>query len=159
MRRLWEALRYEPCSPTCPNWLRYGVQPKDAKAGMRPGYCRGKAHRRETLGFGGRRVLVSRKWSGKTLSVHKAEQREWVQNLLGLERDPDPTRYIWMPASPSDPDVPSREERVMLGIADRSRWRPQIDEALAAVNGSNTGPEPDESTDSSATTKTAETAA
>jgi len=64
-----------------------------------------------------------------------------------------------MPASPSDPDVPSREERVMLGIADRSRWRPQIDEALAAVNGSNTGPEPDESTDSSATTKTAETAA
>jgi hypothetical protein len=25
--RLIEALRYEPCSPTCANWLRYGVQP------------------------------------------------------------------------------------------------------------------------------------
>jgi Replication initiator protein, pSAM2 len=27
--RLAEALRYEPCSPTCANWLRYGVQPKN----------------------------------------------------------------------------------------------------------------------------------
>jgi len=30
-----------------------------------PRLCKGRAHRRETLGFGGRRVLASRKWSGK----------------------------------------------------------------------------------------------
>jgi hypothetical protein len=30
--RLAEALRYEPCSPRCANWLRYGIQPKDPRA-------------------------------------------------------------------------------------------------------------------------------
>ena len=50
--RLADALRYEPCSPTCANWLRYGVQPKSAKAGQVPGACKGKAHRPEHLGYG-----------------------------------------------------------------------------------------------------------
>ena len=63
--RLIEALRYEPCSPSCANWLRYGIQPKGARAGMIPGLCKGKAHRAENLGYAGRRVLVSRKWSGQ----------------------------------------------------------------------------------------------
>ena len=43
--RLAEALRYEPCSPSCANWLRYGVQPRNARPGQMPGLCRGKAHR------------------------------------------------------------------------------------------------------------------
>jgi hypothetical protein len=63
VERLADALRYEPCSPTCANWLRYGIQPKNAKPGIVPGRCKGKAHRREYLGYAGRRVLVSRKWS------------------------------------------------------------------------------------------------
>lgn len=29
--RLADALTYEPCSPTCANWLRYGVQPRNAR--------------------------------------------------------------------------------------------------------------------------------
>src|SRR6185312_9187148 len=37
--QLANALRYEPCSPTCANWLRYGIQPKNPKPGMRPGAC------------------------------------------------------------------------------------------------------------------------
>jgi len=32
--RLAEALRYEPCSPACANWLRYGIQPKNARPGQ-----------------------------------------------------------------------------------------------------------------------------
>ena len=64
--RLADALRYEPCSPTCANWLRYGIQPKNARPGLIPGCCKGKAHRREYLGYAGRRVLVSRKWSGRS---------------------------------------------------------------------------------------------
>ena len=64
--RLADALRFEPCSPTCANWLRYGVQPKNARDGLRPGTCKGKAHRPEHLGYAGQRVLTSRKWSGKT---------------------------------------------------------------------------------------------
>ena len=30
--RLADALRYEPCSPTCANWLRYGIQPRERPA-------------------------------------------------------------------------------------------------------------------------------
>ena len=35
--RLVQALKYEPCSPRCANWLRYGIQPKNPRAGLRPG--------------------------------------------------------------------------------------------------------------------------
>ena len=89
--RLAAALRYEPCSPTCANWLRYGVQPRNARAGLRPGRCKGKAHRREYLGYAGRRVLVSRKWSGKTLADHRGDRRAWLMDTLGLPAaDPGP---------------------------------------------------------------------
>ena len=89
--RLADALRYEPCSPTCANWLRYGIQPKNARPGLRPGACKGKAHRREYLGYAGRRVLVSRKWSGKTLADHRADRRTWLTGMLGLPAtDPSP---------------------------------------------------------------------
>jgi hypothetical protein len=48
--RLAEALRFQPCSPTCANWLRYGVQPKNARPGLVPGCCKGKAHDTDHLG-------------------------------------------------------------------------------------------------------------
>ena len=69
--RLAEALRFQPCSPTCANWLRYGIQPKNARPGLVPGRCKGKAQDADHLGYAGRRVLVSRKWSGKTLADHR----------------------------------------------------------------------------------------
>jgi hypothetical protein len=81
--RMAEALRLEPCSPTCANWLAYGVQPNDPRPGLTPGHCKGKAHKRQTLGFGGRRVLVSRKWSGKNLADHRADRRNYVLATLG----------------------------------------------------------------------------
>lgn len=139
--RLWQALRYEPCSPTCANWLRYGVQPRHATAGLMPGYCKGKVHRRETLGFGGRRVLVSRKWSGKTLADHRADRRAWVRDLLGLPDDPDADAYLWVQAAPTDPDVLPRENRLLLAIADRSRWRDQLRRALDEARGLTTTPD------------------
>ena len=80
--RLADALRHEPCSPLCANWLRYGVQPKNARPGLMPGACKGKAHRREHLGYAGRRVLVSRKWSGKTLAHHRADRKNWLRKTF-----------------------------------------------------------------------------
>lgn len=83
-RRFYEALRFTPCSPRCANWLRYGIQPKGARPGMRAGACRGRVHQPATLGIRGRRILVSREWSGKTLADHKADQRAWVRRVLAL---------------------------------------------------------------------------
>jgi hypothetical protein len=68
-RRLHAELSVTPCSPRCPVWLLYGVQPKGARYSMTPGRCKGKAHQPEHLGITGRRVLVSRKWSNKTPDV------------------------------------------------------------------------------------------
>jgi excisionase family DNA binding protein len=97
--RLADALRYEPCSPGCANWLRYGITPKNPREGPRPGRCTGKAHRREYLGYAGRRVLVSRKWSGKTLADHRADRKAWLMSTLGIT-EPDPSRYTWEPVTP-----------------------------------------------------------
>ena len=100
--QLAEALRYEPCSPRCANWLRYGIQPKNARPGLTPGACKGKAHRREHLGYAGRRVLVSRKWSGKTLADHRADRRDWLLETLG-QTATDPARYSWETVNPATP--------------------------------------------------------
>src|SRR3954452_16641744 len=85
--RLVEALRWEPCSPSCPNWLRYGIQPKNPRPTMRPGCCRAKAHKPTPLGYGGRRVLVSRKWTAKDLADHRHDRKAHVLAILG--RTPD----------------------------------------------------------------------
>ena len=82
MRKLHEQVQILPCSPRCWNWLLYGVQPLDAQEGMVPGQCPFKAHDWENLGCGGRRVLVSRKWTGKTLKDHKADRAEVVRQVL-----------------------------------------------------------------------------
>ncbi|OLT29472.1 replication initiation protein [Nocardiopsis sp. CNR-923] len=144
--RLLDALRFEPCSPRCANWLRYGVQPDQAKAGLRPGFCKSKAHRREHLGYAGRRVLVSRKWSGKTLADHKADRLAWVLDALGIDpnnedqgdenghRPPaltsvDSGRFAWELARPTDPDVAPRERRLLRAVGESLKRRAQLDAA------------------------------
>ncbi|MER5323574.1 replication initiator [Streptosporangium roseum] len=135
--RMVEALRYEPCSPTCPNWLRYGVQPKGAKPGMTPGRCKSKAHKAEHLGYAGRRVLVSRKWSNKTLREHKQDRRAWVLDALGLPDDTttDPHRYVWRPVSTKDPNRTPLAKRLLRGVADRHRTRARLRELEARAEG------------------------
>ena len=132
--RLADALRYEPCSPTCANWLRYGVQPKNAREGLRPGRCTGKAHRREYLGYAGRRVLVSRKWSGKTLADHRADRKAWLMTTLGLSAT-DPSRYAWEPVTPGDPDHMPPAQRLLHVVADRQKWHAALTNARARASG------------------------
>jgi len=126
--RLADTLRYEPCSPTCANWLRYGIQPKSARPGLRPGCCKGKAHRREYLGYAGRRVLVSRKWSGKTLADHRADRKAWLTGMLGLSAT-DPRRYTWEPVKPGDPDHMPNGQRLLHVVADRIQWQTALEQA------------------------------
>jgi len=119
--RLAEAMRFQPCSPTCANWLRHGIQPKNARPGLTPGRCKGKAHDADHLGYAGRRVLVSRKWSGKTLADHRADRKDWLLRTLGVSAT-DPARYAWEPVAQGDPDH-------MHVVADRQRWLSALAEA------------------------------
>jgi hypothetical protein len=133
--RLAAALRYEPCSPTCANWLRYGIQPHNAHEGLRPGCCKGKAHRREHLGYAGRRILVSRKWSGKTLADHRADRKAWLLHTLGLPDTDDPSRYTWEAVTPGDPDHMPPAQRLLHVVAERQRWHTALAQARARASG------------------------
>ena len=127
--RLVEALRYEPCSPRCANWLRYGITPKSARKSLVPGRCKGKAHRPEHLGYAGRRVLVSRKWSGKTLADHRGDRKAWLMEQLGLSATDDNGRCRWQRVTPSDDDYLVPAQRLLRVVAERMRWKHDLDEA------------------------------
>jgi hypothetical protein len=129
VQRLVEALRYEPCSPICANWLRYGITPKHPRKGLRPGACKGKAHRPEHLGYAGRRALVSRKWSGKTLADHRGDRKAWLIDTLGLSATEDTGHYQWQKVTPSDPDYLPPAERLARVVAERMRWKHALDAA------------------------------
>ncbi len=134
--RLHAELRHVPCSPRCPVWLEYGIVPRGASDKTVPGRCKGKAHRRDTLGLPGRRVLVSRRWSGKTLPDHKADRAEFVRQLLasvGIEK-PDTSHLKVTPVEPGDKDRPLREHLIMGAIAKRSRWRAEYLRARMAAD-------------------------
>ncbi len=134
--RLVEALRFEPCSPACPNWLRFSIQPKGAKPGMLPGRCRSKAHKPDHLGYAGRRVLVSRKWSNKTLAEHKQDRRTWVLEALGQPDQPaDPHRYIWKPIPAGDSNMPPLAMRLLRSVAERQRWQTHMAQLQAQADG------------------------
>ncbi len=132
--RLAEALRYQPCSPRCANWLRYGIQPQNARPGLAPGRCKGKAHDADHLGYAGRRVLVSRKWSGKTLADHRADRKDWLLSTLGVSAT-DPARYAWEPVAPTDPDHMEHTRRLLHAVADRARWQAALAEARRRAAG------------------------
>jgi hypothetical protein len=138
--RLWRELRVTPCSERCANWLLYGVQPKKATGKLRPGNCKGRAHQKATLGIGGRRVLVSRDWSGKTLADHRADSRAWVKALLGVSDGQDQAGAVtvepgeqspvaWELARPDDPDVKPLEHRLLRAVSQRIQWRSQLNAA------------------------------
>jgi hypothetical protein len=143
--RLHFELRYLPCSPECANWLRYGVEPKSPGPGLIPGYCASKAHDSEHLGLGGRRVLVSRKWSGKTLTQHRADRAAVVRQVLheaGVDapeadrlsvevmlQDGQP-RFVWddLPVTGAD-----YTEVLLASVMERRRWRAEYDTAKQAA--------------------------
>jgi hypothetical protein len=138
--RLHYEVRWLPCSPECINWIRYGIEPKNPGPGLVPGMCGNKAHDRENLGIGGRRVQVSRAWSGKTLSEHKADRATVVRQVLaaaGVETpatdrmsadvlaDDGLRRYVWEPVPPRRPSTPRR----FCSIKQAQRWRAEYESA------------------------------
>ncbi|WP_256796216.1 replication initiator [Terrabacter sp. Ter38] len=160
--RLHREVRWLPCSPACANWLRHGIQPKDPGPGLIPGACPSKAHDRDHLGLGGRRVLVSRHWSGKTLTQHKADRVAVVRAVLTeagidapeadrlaadvLHQDGLP-RFVW-----EDVPVCERDYTAVItaSLRQAQRWRTQYDDAkrAAAQRDSPRGSPPDGPVDS-----------
>jgi hypothetical protein len=139
VHRLHTELRVTPCSPRCPVWLLYGVQPKAARYSMAPGRCKGKAHQPQHLGIAGRRVLVSRKWSNKTLDDHRAERGEFVRQLLeaaGIQstHGPQDGPYQWERPAPTDPDIPPRPVLLLRAVAERQRWKAEYTAAQLATS-------------------------
>ncbi|MGH3822554.1 MAG: replication initiator [Pseudonocardiaceae bacterium] len=135
--RLHAELSVTPCSPCCAVWLLYGIQPQSTTSKTMPGHCKGRAHRRSTLGLPGWRVLVSRKWSGKTLADHRADRMTFVTQALaavGIEK-PTHNTLIWRKLAPGDPNVPPRAHLLMHAIAERIAWRAEYDRAMLAANG------------------------
>jgi hypothetical protein len=143
-RQLHAELAITPCSPRCPVWLLYGIQPRGAGRTTEAGRCKGKAHKPEHLGIAGRRVLVSRKWSNKTLDDHRAERAAFVRQLLDqagitpahpVEDGP----YLWETPAPGDPDIPPRPVLLLHAIAERQRWKAEYTAAQSAASGTPPG--------------------
>ncbi|MBA2558585.1 MAG: replication initiation protein [Propionibacteriales bacterium] len=143
--RLHAKVRVLPCSPRCANWVRYGIQPKAAHERLNAGHCTAKAHDRHHLGLGGRRVHVSRQWTGKTLSEHAADRSEIVRQVLtdagitdipGRDRCSATTpgsdgrpRYLWTRIAHHDQDALTYREAISAAIAERVAWREQYEYA------------------------------
>jgi len=149
--RLAEVVRWLPCAPTCANWLRYGIQPAAAQAGMVPGHCQHKAHDRDHLGLGGRRVLVSRQWSGKTLAGHKADRAAVVRAALeeaGIDPDDHDEMSVvgtdgvwsWELLGRNRVDAPTYAAAISQVIRTRQRWRAEYDAAKSAAAAARAGP-------------------
>jgi hypothetical protein len=86
-------------------------------------------------------VLVSRKWSNKSLDDHRAERGEFVRQLLqaagiqpahGSQDGP----YLWERPAPNDPDIPPRPVLLLQAVAERQRWKAEYTAAQLAASGS-----------------------
>ncbi|MFD8319616.1 replication initiator [Kitasatospora purpeofusca] len=134
-RTLFTHLR-QLAAPRHPAQERPPRQPKNVHPALRPGAFRSRAHEREHLGCGGRRVLASRRWSGKTLTDHRTERRTWVLEVLGdTAGRTEPHRYLWEPVHLGDPDMSPLATRLLRAVAERVRWRAALDQALERAGG------------------------
>ena len=92
-----------------------------------------------------RALVVSRQWSGKTLTQHRADRRDVVAQVLAeagidapeadrLAADrtmPDGTpRYVW---TDSDPDERTYVAVIAASLRQAQAWRTQYDQAKAKV--------------------------
>ena len=89
----------DDCCPRCGRLLWQRIQ---ADGSVTAGRCKSKAHDSDHFGYAGRRVLASRKWSGKTLDDHRGDRKEWLLKTLGVPAT-DPVRYAWEVVAPTDP--------------------------------------------------------
>jgi hypothetical protein len=119
---------------------------------MVAGHCKHKAHERDNLGVGGRRVLVSRKWSGKTLAGHKADRATVVRAVLeeaGIDPDDHDElavvgsdgRWSWELLGRNRVDAATYAAAIAQTITTRQRWQREY-QAAKEVVAARAGPSP-----------------
>jgi 8-oxo-dGTP pyrophosphatase MutT (NUDIX family) len=129
--------------------------PKDAGPGLVPGHCAHKAHDRANLGLGGRRVLVSRLWSGKTLAGHRADRAAIVRAALeeaGIDPDDHDELSVvgtddiwsWELLGRNRVDASTYAAAIARAIQTRQRWRAEYDAAKTVAAAARAGPAPPE---------------
>ncbi len=87
---------------------------------------------------------MSRQWTGKTLSEHRADRAAVVRAMLaeaGIEPpdadrcsatatdDDGQPRFVWSPVTPGDEDVPTYRRVIACCIAEAIRWRTEYERA------------------------------
>jgi hypothetical protein len=82
----------------------------------------------------GRRVLVSRRWSGKTLADHRADRKAWLTAMLDLPPS-EPGRYRWERVAPADPDAMTPTRKLLHVLNERMRWRTALAAARQLARG------------------------
>ena len=119
---------------------------------MVPGDCKHKAHDRDNLGLGGRRVLVSRMWTGKTLAAHKADRTAIVRAALeeaGIDPDDHDEmavagtdgRWSWELLGRNRVDAATYAAAISQAIHTRQRWLREYEQAKA-TSAARAGPAP-----------------
>ena len=103
-------------------------------------------HQADTLGIGGRRILVSRNWSGKSLADHRYDQAASVRRVLPIgighttDKAEDQAEKLaaglapaieWELAQPGDADVGDLRRRLLRAVSTRIQQRAAIAAALA----------------------------
>ncbi len=129
VHRLHAELQITPCSPRCPVWLLYGIQPKGARHSMTPGRC--KARPTNSTISASPAAASSSPANGRTrLSMTTGPN---AGNSFGNSSN----RPVSNP--PTDPDIPPRPVLLLQAVAERQRWKAEYTAAQLAAN----GPPPD----------------
>lgn len=133
--RLHEELSTLPCSPTCANWLLYGVQPDKAKPGLVPDGAPAKStsgQRSASPVVGCLSPAVVRQDPvGPTRRQPRVGPRGQAGAVDGEHEDQadEQPRYSFELAKPGDPEVPPIEHRILRAISTRTRWRQALQQA------------------------------
>lgn len=141
--RLHRELRYLPCSERCANWLRYGIQPKNASPDLAPGFC---DRRRTDANTSASAAGAS--WSPAnghprpspgtaptertSFGPHSSRPASLLRTPTACPADVHTSdgrpRFVW---EPIERDHSTYAQVVMLAVAERRRWRAEYDTARA----------------------------
>ena len=117
--RLADALRYEPCSPPCANWLRYGITPKTPGPAWSPASAKARLTASINSAMPGAGCWSpangpARHWP----TIAAIAKPGWP--MLGLPA-PDPAGYSWELVTPVTRTI-CRLPAAADVLADRAQW-------------------------------------